>query len=389
MILAVALLLAGADEPSFVARTLAGKEVRGSLATMTADAIVLGKGVRKKVPLADLLWLRAEGARMPPLPDGEQLALVSGGRIPVSGVKLAGESLSFRSPALGASTAPLASVAVIWRSVPERAGPPGAFLRRLLTDRRKEDVVYLRNGDTLAGTLTALGGSAEVEKGGKKRSAPWEQVAAIALNTDLAEKPRPAAGVSRLVLTTGERLTVSAVAVDERGTLTARTDFGAKLSVPSERLASLEPADGRAILLSALTPTKYEYFPYLDESSRWSADATEAGGALRVEGSAWLEGVSLRGHSRIEYAVAGHDRFEAVIGLDDVEGRRGKARVRLLLDGKPAGEHRLAWGKPAARVVLPLAGAKSLAVEVLHDGAGPARSVVDLVDARLIRASSR
>ncbi len=377
------------DGPVFVARNLAGKEVRGPLASLSADELVLGAGVRKKVPAAELLWLRVEGAKMPPLPAEEHLVLASGGRIPAEGLKLDGEKLSFKHDGLGGVvTVPLASVRLIWRTAPDRAASGEAVLRRILAGKRSTDVILLRNGDSLEGNLSRLGASAEVEKAGKRRSVPWTQVSAVAFNTELAERPKPLPGAARVVLSGGERLTVTGAAVAD-GFFTARTPFGAKLSVSAERLVSLEPRTDRAVILSTLKPSKYEYFPYLDESSLWSADATEAGGDLRVGGSSWAEGVGLRAHSRIEYAVAGHDRFEALIGLDDVEGRRGKARVRLLLDGKPAEEHELAWGRAPARVALPLGGAKTLTVEVLAGGAGPVRTAVNVVDARLIRVTSR
>jgi hypothetical protein len=209
-------------------------------------------------------------------------------------------------------------------------------------------------------------------------------VAAVAFGTELVEKPRPAADAARVVLTGGERLTVTGAEVSD-GTLRGRTPFGAAVKIPAEQLVSLEPVTAKAVGLSTMKPTKYAYSPYLDEDCRWSADATEAGGDLRVGGSTYSEGVSLRAQSRIEYAVTGHTRFEALIGLDDVEGRRGKARIRLLLDGKPAGEHALEWGRPAARIALDVGGAKALALEILPDGAGPVRAVVDVVDARLVK----
>jgi hypothetical protein len=305
------------------------------------------------------------------------------------------DRLKFRHPDLGAGevSAPLSMVNSIWRTAPGRELRPDVACRRFMSAKRSTDVMLLRNGDTIIGTLASLDKKVVFEAGKSRRTADWDQVAAIGLNSSLLSKEKPGEKRWRVVVAAsrtspGGRFTVTSPEVKEEE-FRAKTTFGATLTVPVERILSLQPEAEKAVALSSLVPTKYEYFPYLDEKAKWSADATEAGGDLRVGGSTWARGVSLRAHSRTEYAVKGHARFEALIGLDDHEGKRGKAKCVILLDGKAKAERVLEWGKAPFRVELPLEGAKTLTIEVRHAGTGPVRAVVDVVDAWLFREAKK
>src|SRR5205814_1545449 len=112
------------------------------------------------------------------------------------------------------------------------------------------------------------------------------------------------------------------------------TTFGALVRVPLERVAGLEVLGGKAVYLSDLAPAKYEYRPWLDEKWGWSADGNVLGRDLRLGGSTYDKGVGMHAHSLLTYALGGrYQRFEALVGLDDLDGRQGKVRVKVLLDG--------------------------------------------------------
>jgi hypothetical protein len=389
----VALLLVAADDaPIFVARTMDGKNRRGPLTSLSPDGARLGG---HKVTANELFRLRQDRAKLPPCPEADHLVLVGGARVPFRQLRMEEDHLKFRHPDLGTAdvSVPLSIVNAVWRAAPSRELRPDAACRRFISAKRSGDVMVLRNGDTITGTLASLGDKVVFEAGKSKRTANWDQVSAIGLNSSLLSKEKPGDKHWRIVVAAsrtspGGRFTVIQPEVkDEK--LQAKTTFGATLTVPVERVLSLQPEGTKAVPLSSLVPTKYDYFPYLDEKAKWSADATEAGTDLRVGGSTWGRGVSLRAHSRIEYAVTGHARFEALVGLDDQEGKRGKAKCVILVDGKAKAEHELEWGKAAALIQVPLDGAKSLAIEVRHAGSGPVRAVVDVVDAWLFREAKR
>jgi hypothetical protein len=386
---------AAADEaagtPVFAVRTAAGKEVRGPLRGLGGDwSVRLADGVA--VDGSDVLTVRRVDLPLPPLPAEDHLILANGDRIPVRSPRVVGERLHFVNPDVndGKETSlPLGAVSVLWRVAPDRTEDPERLRRQLATGGRAQDVVLLRNGDRLAGALNGLEGgrvSVEVEK--RPVSVPLAQVAAVALSTELAESLRPKGVYGRLTLAgSGGRLSVTSAAADGR-TLTATTAFGARLRVPLGRVIALDLYQGRAVYLSDLKQAHYAFFPYLDE--RWGvvADGNAAGHDLVLGGASYDKGLGLHSHSRLTYTLAGrYRRFEALVGLDDRDGRRGSVRVRVLADGKPADlgpDRELTAGGPLA-VSVPVAGVRELTLVVEFGANGNVQDVVNWADARLVR----
>src|SRR5438067_2808237 len=211
------------------------------------------------------------------------------------------------------------------------------------------------------------------------------QVAAFALSTDLADK-LPAKGPhARLVLSPddrspGGRLTLVAVACDGK-VLRGRTAFGARVRVPLARVVALDVSGPNVVYLSDLKPAKYEYLPYLDERWPWAADAGVTGRDLRLGGSTYDKGVGVHAHCRLTYSLGGaFRRFESLVGLDELEGRKGSVRVKVLGDGKllteePPAELTHADGPRQVRVSVE--GVKELTLEVESASGGNVQDVVD------------
>src|SRR5262249_15148644 len=154
-----------------------------------------------------------------------------------------------------------------------------------------------RNGDQVEGTLNALDArSVDIESDKKIRGARLSQVAAVALSSELAERAKTSGVSARLVLTAsdrspGGRLALTNATSDGR-LLRGRTTFGALVRVPLENVAALDLSGGRAVLLSNLTPVRYEHQPWLDLPWSWAADATVRGRDLRLGGQTYEKGIS-------------------------------------------------------------------------------------------------
>ncbi len=390
-----------AGEAVFAARTVAGKQFEGPLARLDSDwALEVGTRVRRKVAAGELVELRQVGVKLPPLPADEHLVLAGGDCLPFRSLRLTDEKVFIRHPDLEGGkevSLPLSSVVLIWRLGPDHVVTPEKWRRQLQRARRSRDQVVLRNGDTIEGTLEAItaGGEVAVEAGKKTIKAKWGQVAAIALSSELTDRPRPPAGlVGRLVLTTteespGGRLTLTAPRLTG-GELRGKTSFGAILRVPLERIALLELAGGKVVPLSELKPSKYDYFPYLGgEKWSWSSDCNVLGRDLRVGGSSHDRGVGTHGHCRLTYSLGGaYRRFEALVGLDDRDGRDGKVRIKVEVDGKAVDlgkKELLSRAAGTWQVVVPLEGAKELTLVVENGDDGPVQAVVNWVRARLVK----
>jgi hypothetical protein len=402
-LLAILALLAAAgaraDDPVFVARTVAGKEVRGPIARLDSDwSLEVGTKVRRKIAAGELVGLRQVGVSLPSLPTDEHLVLAGGDRLPFRSLRLDDEKLYFRHPDIeggGEASLPLSAVVLIWRMAPDRVVLPERWRRQLLHGRRPRDRVHLRNGDSIEGTLNAVGGAdVEIEVGKKNVKARWAQVAAIALSSELADRPRPPAGlVAHVVLTTterspGGRLTIASPSL-VKGELRGKTSFGAILRVPLERIASLEMAGGKVAPLAAQKPSGFEYLPYLDEKWSWSSNQNVTGRDLRVGGSSYDRGIGTHAHSRLTYRLGGaYRRFEALVGLDDLDGRRGRVRIAVEVDGKAVDlgkKGELSQETGPWRLRVPVEGAKEMTLVVSCGDNGPVEAVVNWVEARLVK----
>jgi hypothetical protein len=408
----VALALAGlgrfgmaVDSPvqadrNFEARLVSGKVVRGPLQKVLADwSISLGKGPAKRIAGDEIVSLRQVGVALPPLPTDEHLLLVNGDRIPLNrkSLNLDGEKLQFQHPDLSGGKAvsvPLTMATGIWRVAPEGTVSPEKHRRELAAGTRARDTVLLRNGDRISGVLNKLDDKGlEVEVDKKPVRAKIDQVAAIGFSTELAEK-RPFKGVfARLVLTEtekspGGRFTLVSALCEDGRTLRGKTNFGAIIRVPLARVAALDLSGGRIDYLSDLKPTKYEYKPCLDETWPWAADGNAAGRDLRLAGSVYGKGLGVHAASSLTFALAGkYERFEALVGLDDLDGRKGTARIRVLADGKPLdlGGKELTFATGPLALNLPVKGVKELTLETGWGRRKNVQGVVNWVDARLIK----
>ncbi len=395
--------LAHADDapPVLVVRTADGKSVEGGLRELGPDWTIRVGGA--SVDGADVLTLRRADRPLPPPSAEAQLLLAGGDSIPVNtnpkeGPRLIGDRIHFLCPCLAGgadASVPLSAVSAIWYGGTVGESPE-RLRRRLVRETRKRDVVLLKNGDVLEGVLTALDASGvTIEVDRRPVTVDVHRTAAVALSSDLTEAPKPQGVYGRLILDApgdrdldGARLSLASARCTDGATLTGTTLFGAALSVPLAKVAALDLFGGKAVHLSELKPSRYDYFPYLDERWEWSRDADVTGLDLRVAGSTYDRGVGLHSRSRLSYAVPKDGRrFEAVVGLDDRTGREGSVRVRVLADGKPldlGGDRELTADAPLS-VRVDVAGAKELTLEVDFGKGGPVQDHVDWVDARFVK----
>jgi hypothetical protein len=387
------------DAPVFQLETTTGERFRGPLLGLTEKGSLRLGGARRVRCLADE-WLTMRRADTPPpaLPAGSHLLLTNGDCLPLATGKvvLTGERLTFTHSLLsrGAPTRlPLSAVALVWLATPDGADAE-RFRRQVLAQRRRRDIVRLRNGDVLEGVLSRLDGKGLLlEVGRKKVPVALSRVAVVALSSDLAANLRPRGTHAHLTLRDGTRLLLKEVACEDGLTLTGTTAFDAAVRVPLAQVAALDYRQGRAIYLSDLKPISYEFTPYL--GVRWPLviDGSVARRDLRLAGGVYDKGLGMHSASRVTYSLpAGCKRFEALVGLDDRSGRRGSVRLQVLVDGKERelglkGELTHATGPVQLR--LDVSGAKELTLLVDFGAGGDVGDHVNWANARLIRGNDQ
>ena len=163
------------------------------------------------------------------------------------------------------------------------------------------------------------------------------------------------------------------------------------MRIPLDEVAALYVYQGRAVYLSDLKPLRYEYTSFLPTAlpGGYVADGSFGGRDLRLGGNTHDKGLGMHSAGRLTYDLSGdYRRFEALVGLDDRDGRRGSVRVRVLVDGKPkdAGADReLTGGSEPLPLRVDVTGAKELTLVVEFGRAGDVEDHVNWADARLVR----
>jgi hypothetical protein len=392
-VLLVAALTAGQPErTAFAAVGPAGERPVGRLVRLADGAADLATP-DGAVTVPDVLSLRRVGVPRPSFPRGPGLLTTTGDRLPGSLLGGSAEAIRFQFAASEDPwTVPLPAVAVAWLGTPPGGTPPDPDRVAWLGPNRKRDLLRFRNGDTASGTVVGFAVDDESitfkPDAGEERAVPVGTVAAVAFNPALALARRPKGAYTLAVLRDGTRLHLTGASADET-TLRGKTLFGQAVELPISRVVALDTMRGKGTDLSALRP-KAEQGGFLGVTWPWAADRSVRGEPLSLLTANGVEtfdhGLGTHPRTVLTYDLAGkYRRFEALVGLDPVTGRQGRAVVRVAVDGKDMPLPGLPDLTPglAVPVRVELARAKVLTLTVESGPAGDVQADVNWADARV------
>ncbi len=386
------------EPPNFTATTASAPALAGIVARLDRDwTVVLDvNGNPATASGADLISLRRSGELLPPFPAGPQIVFANGDMLPGHVVKIERGLATFRASlgrggreAISELSIPLSALSVIWfRSPPQDSANEAA--RHWLSERRRRDVVMLNNGDARIGAVLGMKSPTDpviLKEESRETRIDAGHILAIAMNTDLARALRPRRAYGRLVLDNGGRLGLLSATADA-AMLTGKTLFGAEVKIPLERIVSLDIRQGKAVYLSDLKPRRYEHTPFLGVRWPYEMDRSVGGGRLRVAGHTFDKGIGLHSDSRLTFDLGGaYRRFESTVGLDNLGGRGGSVRIRVLVDGqaKIGDDKELSIATGPREVNVDVTGAKELTLVVEFGNGGDVGDHVDWADARVIK----
>ncbi len=400
----LSLVAARVDVPSpqFVAHTAADATPRsGRVTSIETGWSVKLAGPDAAVPAGQLVSLRRTDRPLPPWPRGPRIVLANGDR--VGGTVTGGDARAVRftpdakaGGPRGEWSVPLSALAAVWLTPPPADAPPDPAAYPWADTPRRRDAVLLTNGDVVRGTVegfTADPAAVTVKPpaGGKApadaaTTLPLSRVAAISFDPTLARVRKPKGPFARLVTADGSRVGLASATSDST-TLKGTTLFGAAVEVPLADVIVLDVLQGKAVYLSDLKPKKATVEGFNGVAWPWAADRTVKGNPLRLGAQTFDKGLGTHPRTTLTYTLGGkYRRFEALVGLDPVTGRRGVADVRVLVDGKEVPVERLT-GLTAAgprAVSTDVTGAKELTLVVDYGPAGDVQDDVNWCDARLI-----
>jgi hypothetical protein len=342
LVLAAALTLRAEEppRPSFVANTTDGALPPAPLDALADDwSVQLGGKVARALSGKEWIALRQQGVSLPAFPKRNFALLTSGDRFLLeagAAFRLEEERVILRAAPAAEISVPLAYLSHICWNVPHGTDDAALFLARLAKTKRPRDVIYLKSGDRIEGSLVspARGPVYTMNLGDRSVDTPLDQVAVLAPNTELQARPNVKASYVHVVTTGGARLQFGKLRLDvQKGVLTGKTLFGANLDVPLDQVASLSLRQANAVYLSDLTPKAYEHTPFL--GARWPlvADAGVGGRQLHLGNDYFDKGLGMHTQSRVTYALDGKYRwFEAVVGIDQATHEIGLAKISVSVD---------------------------------------------------------
>ncbi len=391
--IALTLALAAPDDPKFVATGTGAAAHAGPLVALTLESATVAAPVGPRA-VSGLVALARTDKPRPPFPTGAHLVSASGERVRGEPVGGDAKALAFR-PACADDDwkVPLDAVAAVWFGAPPADTPTDPAKYAWLAAAPPRDVLLYRNGDTARGAIAAFGpeGVTFTADGGAPRTVAFNALAAVGFNPRFARPRKPKGPYARLTLADGTRFDATAVALKD-GELLAKPLHGPEVALPVAKLVALDVLQGGAVDLADLKPVKAEVSGFLGAGWPWAADRTVRGRPLCVltgaGESTFDRGVGTHPRTVLTYALNGeYARFEALVGLDAQTGKRGRAAVRVLLDGKPADlpDLKALVAGAAVPVKLDTSGAKELVLEVDFGPTGDVQADVNWAAARLIR----
>jgi hypothetical protein len=344
------------------------------------------EGHSRPAPLTERVVLLSNGDRLP-LRRGQPVRLEDGRIVFTPDEPLrpsAGAELSVFAP----------HVALILVSVPEGVDDAERFLADLQREPRQRDLVLLKNGDRIEGTVTGMGAAegCEVLADGRKIVTAWSKLAGVAFAASNQTRPRTKKLYTRAVLAGGARAQFGSLAYDSTEKLwTGHTTGGADVTISESGLVALDIMQGKAVYLSDLTPLGNKETPYLGVHWPLGIDSTTDDAPLRVGDDYYDKGLGMHARSSATYWLDGkYSSFEAVVGVDPSAGSKGRARLAVWVDGR---RHALGDGKEQTAADAPLTvrldvrDAKTLMLVVNFGSLGDVQSRVNWGGARLIKSA--
>lgn len=379
----------------FVISTVEGKELPGPLRKIDSYGNVRIGGMQPEVIDADRV-ISIRRAR-PAFPDNNYLVLANGdvvrlaanGRVTLSDDLLQVEAETLRRKNGLVLRVPVTFAALLWFEAPANSDDDALLRQRLQQAKRSEDLVLLRNGDHIEGSISAIDAEngCVVSARARKSKTPLAQVAAIAFNSELRAHVQPRKLYGQLVLEDGSRLGMSSLelAVDSER-IVGKTFFGEQVEAPVAKVAGIDYRLGAAVYLSELEPKKYEHTPFLGVTQPLARDVNVCGTPLQISKLTYDKGLGMRPAAQATWSLDRRYRwFEANVGIDS-SSRFGAARMRVVVDGKEA------WHKEVAGrqepIVLRIDVRQASEITLVADFAdfGAVQAYVDWGEARLIKS---
>jgi NPCBM/NEW2 domain len=382
--------VASSSEPVFTALLIDGQTVSGRLVALGPAEIKLSSSAETvhNLPLERVVKITCDVPVLAPATDRSHVVLPGGDCLTRVGIGISTDtSLELQSDALGKLKVPLDAILGLLISTPSQISELDALWERIRLEPRATEVVWLANGDRLAGEFLGIDEQkVKIQVDGKPVEVERSEVRAVGFNPALVDYPRPKPSFVEVTLKDGTRLGLSGAKLDE-ASISGTTRFGQAVRISLSELAQLHARTSKVVYLSERKPAQVQYRSYVGPTREYRLDRTVDGRPFHLAGQYYDRGIGTQSRTLIAYEVEpGDRRFQALVGLDEGAGPLGSVVFRVLIDGKerkrtpPLGAH-----DSPQTFDVDLTGARFLILDTAFGDRGDVRDLADWVEARVIR----
>ena len=361
---------ASAQEPLFIVRDRVGTIKEGSIKRMPAtNSLEMQSAEGKSFTLANPVYIARKNSVIPKLPLARTLWLLNDDCIKFENLLMKDdsfevESLDFVS---GSKTlVPLLDTKMIWLKNPLGILDPVSYRSKILGEIRAKDFVVLNNAERVEGVLESFGAKTVVlDTGTSKPEYKTDSISLVGLSSDDNSKKEQTIEVMSLVLDSGTRITLAEFNLS-MGILEGKTMQGVKVRIPLSKIQHAVILGKSVVRIQELKNIKLRQVPFFETPMEAKAVKAAKNSDFLISGSSYTNGFSTMGSTSITFPLDGkYQKLCGFFGFDDVEGRQGRADIKILADGKViASWVDRTWKDGLGSLNLPLAGTKELSLVI-------------------------
>lgn len=347
-----------------------GNTVKGRLVQINQNQFSLQtKSGKRNFPADEIIRVELGNQRLPRAREG-LIVLANDDRIHAKLLRSEEEAILIRLvsyPEVGELKVPLETIQAVFFQWPSMQQGRSQFIQKIARLQKKSDLFYLKNGDFLEGEFLGFNASTfRFESRAGETSVPRRGIRFFCFNPELINFPQPDQLHYRIELTDGTRLSVSSLTM-HKNVVTAKTLFGSEIEIDLDQLISFVPVGGKAVSLSQLKPSDYQFTPYFSQKWDWHRNRNVLSGPLIVGGKEYASGIGMHSAGELHYQLDGkYVAFQTEVGIDDSTNGAGDVDIEILVNQRVVFQKAIRGSKQQAVVVprIDLIDAKELVLKV-------------------------
>ncbi len=328
-----------AQDPIFIVRDRVGTVKEGSIQRITStNNVEMLSADGKSFTIANPVYLTRKNTVSPRFPQTKALWLLNDDCIKFEDLLMKDDSFEFESSDFvsGSKTlVPLLDTKMIGLKNPLGILDPVSYRNKILDEIRAKDFVVLNNAERVEGVLESLGAKSTVlDFGTTKAEYKSDSIALIGLSSEENPKKEKAIEALSLVLDSGSRITLAEFNLS-MGILEGKTMQGTKVLIPITKIHQAVFLGKSVVRIQELKNIRLRQVPFFETPVEAKGIKATKTSDLLISGSSYSNGFSTMGSTSITFLLDGkYQKLCGFFGFDDVDGRRGRADIKLLADGK-------------------------------------------------------